>query len=109
MSSDSGLSPLAHRFTQCLITRELAHHLGEMRGVLHDSSSVGGQKQLHRFPEVACVWPEQDRGTVRRRLDHVLTAPIREAAADKGDVSQTPAGTEFAESVEKEDRLRVES
>ena len=52
--------------------------------------------------EIPRVGTKRHGRPVGRRLDHVLTAPIAEAAADEGDVGRSPPGPQFAHRIDQE-------
>ena len=65
--------------------------------------SSAREQMIHRVLKIPHARPKRDRRTVARRLDHVLTAPRCETAADERDVGQAPDGGELSEGVDEED------
>ncbi len=60
--------------------------------VVHDASGVRGEQSLDHVAKVVRVGAEEHGRPESGRLDHVLPAAIREAAADKHHVGQAPTG-----------------
>src|SRR5580692_3417463 len=78
---------------------------GQLATISHYACRIGGKQQLDDVPKVLRIRTEKNRCSVTCRFDHVLAPAIRQAAADKRHVGQSPARGQFAQGIEQEHRL----
>ena len=75
---------------------------GQFVAVADDHRRLGRQQQGHHVAKIVRCGAKADGGAVSGRLDHVLSATRRQAAADKGDRGRSPPGPQFADPIDQQ-------
>ena len=84
------------------VGKAIADEGQKLLAIGHDHGRIALQEGGDDVAEVPRVGTERHGGPIGGRLDHVLPAPVAEAAADESEVGRSPPGPQFADHVDQQ-------
>ena len=84
------------------VGKAIADEGQKLLAIGHDHGRIALQEGGDDVAEVSRVGTERHGGPIGGRFDHVLPAPVAEAAADESDVGRSPPCPQFADHVDQQ-------